>query len=276
MPIIQSVLPVMKSIMIPTIQLIGEVIKGILKAVYFLIPESMLSQEQRQKKYIGLAQDRTDATGKMDAARQYVAYAWDATGMKEKYGDLNYDNFEQKLAELPAELRVGIQNVMNTMTSGKIDQMSVEEANAMMFKTITEAGKGRLYSKDQGNKLAGYGDVAKTSNKLFYGYMANAKAAIDAGIAPGYAKNSSIYKGVVATGNLLEKSNPDVSNMLLTGQAPPVVKVQSGNVIVKNAGPNVEIEKEEPTITTQKSQHDYKIMGHEANLDFNRTSSSAT
>lgn len=276
MPIIQSVLPVMKSIMIPTIQLIGNVIKGILKAVYFLIPESMLSQEQRQKKYIGLAQDRTDKTGKMDAARQYVSYAWDATGLKEKYGDLNYDNFEQKLAELPAEMRVGIQNVMNTMTSGKIDSMSVEDANAAMFKTLTEAGAGRLYSKDQGNKIASYGDVAQNSNKLFYGYMANAKAAIDAGTAPGYAKNSSIYSGITNFGEKMAKSNPEMSNMILTGQAPPVVKVQSGNVIVKNAGPNVEIEKEEPTITTQKSQHDYKIMGHEANLDFNRTSSSAT
>ncbi|MBP7315478.1 MAG: phage tail tape measure protein [Chitinophagaceae bacterium] len=276
LPIINAVLPLMKSILIPTVQVIGDVIKGILKAVYSLIPERMLSQEQKQRKYIGLAQDRKDAASKGDAMRQYAAYAWDATGLKEKYGDLTYDNFEEQMAKFPAELRVGLQNVINAGMSGRLDKMSVEEADKFMFNTITEAGKGRLYSKEKGDKLADYGDVAKNSNKLYFGNMANIKSAIDAGTMPGYNKNSSVYKGIVGMGNLLEKSNPDVSKMLLTGQAPPVVKVQSGNVIVKNAGPNVEIEKEEPTITTQKSQHDYKIMGHEANLDFNRTSSSAT
>lgn len=282
MPLVEALLPLLKSIIVPVIKASGEILKGILKAVYYLIPESMLSNEQRMKKYVGIAQDRKTVEGKMDAGRQFVAYALDSLPQfKAKYGDINYQNLEEKKKLMTPQEQAAIDKVLVAFTKDKMNQMDISTASDLMLRTIEHGSKGVFYGKDNEATTWQNANARTTANNeqlaSLIAYNMN-----DKNYESGYGKTSGVWDWATAVDDnkkaTIEKKKKEDQDKVLAGvnfykYRPPTVNIQEGTIIVKNAGPNVEIEKQKPSITTKESQHDYKVMSNEANLDFNRTSS---
>lgn len=144
-PIVNQVL----KIVTPILKVVVDLIRGIFKAVFYMIPEGMLSSDQKFKKYMMLASDRKgDKEGQKDAAKQGIAWALEQFGIK----DVTYANFEEDMKRQSPALQAAVQNILN---NSELYNQDPEKMQEIVGKTLGEGKQGRVYDLFNQNKLIG-------------------------------------------------------------------------------------------------------------------------